>query len=159
MAFAEVTYTDDFGNQQKREIPTTEFYVRLEGSDGEIKELSPAVTSEIEIESDNETSTTHDQCGNMESQKTGTNGEIIRVSGIVTGSRREGNLDVLTLINEVTKGSNITVGCALFSGEINVSNRVVRQASELVKIETEETIGKEAAFEFQLQLGETQAEN
>lgn len=141
-------------------ISTSEFSVKLDTTgDGNPDTLfSPAVTTQVEIENDGDQSTPQDQCGNTERIRTSNRGWSIRVQGIVTDEEREGNLTMQMLRDMVAPADSVDMRSDVISGNVAVSNTVITQANDLTSIETEDTIGKESAYEFQLQLGESESD-
>lgn len=138
----------------QRTIPTTSFSLFLNET-----EYQPAVVTDIEIENSGNDNKVSDQCGNTERNRTGNSGWAIRVSGIITGAdSRQGNLSLSLLRDVVASSDSVTIGADIQSGTFEVGNVVITQQSDLVSIETANTNGKEKAYEFQLQLGETQSQ-
>lgn len=153
-------YEDGAGNtvSEEKSLPSAEFVVKVDDTgDGTADNLlgKPAVTTEIEIENDGETSTPSDQCGNVERFRTENSGWMIRVTGMVTAGDREGNLSVNDL-KAVAGMDSIWIRSDLISGQFAVQNTVITQPNDLVYIQTPDTDGEEKVFEFQLQLGESQ---
>lgn len=158
-----VTYIEEVdGRTVERDvrISSTPFSIKLDTTgDGEADTLfSPAVTTEVEIENNGDTSTPSDQCGNTERFRTTNEGWSIRVTGIVTANEREGNLSMQMLRDLVAPADAVQIRCDLISGQVAVSNTLLTQPNDLVSIQTVDTQGEEKAFEFQLQLGESQSE-
>jgi hypothetical protein len=138
----------------RRTIPTTSFSLFLNET-----EYQPAVVTDIEIENSGNDNQVSDQCGNTERNRTGNSGWAIRVNGIITGEdARQGNLSLSLLRDVVASSDSVTIGADIQSGTFEVGNVVITQQSDLVSIETANTNGKEKAYEFQLQLGETQSQ-
>lgn len=144
--------------ETERVISSTEFAIKR---DGQIKQ--PAVTTEIEIENDGNTERTTDQCGNTERRRRSNKGWLIRVTGIVTANdERNRNLSLQFLRDVVANAESVLIRSDVTGSGLTrfeVSNTVITQSSDLVSVETGETDGPEQAFEFQLQLGESEADN
>lgn len=157
-----VTYIEEVnGSTVEREVQlsTTEFSVKLDttGSGEPDTLFSPVVTQSVEIENDGDSTTPSDQCGNTERRRTTNEGWSIRVSGIVTANERGSNLSLQLLRDVIAPADSVQIRSDVLSGEVSVSNTVITQSSDLVSIVTDETEGEEKAFEFQLQLGESQS--
>lgn len=157
MLTQEVTIVEDRGGntvEVKRTIPTTEFAVKLDG-----QLYQPAITTNVEIENDGEQSRTADQCGHTERNRVGNKGWQITIQGIITGNdNRRGNLSLALLRDVIAVSETIQIRSDIISGEFEVSNTVITQASDLVSIQTSDTNGEEKAFEFQMQLGESNSD-
>lgn len=137
----------------EREIPTTDFAVKL---DGQLRH--PAITTNVEIENDGDISRQSDQCGNTQTRRVTNKGWTIRVQGIVTkNDGRQENLSLQLLRDVIATAESIQIRSDVISGTFEVSNVVITQANDLVSVNTFDTDGKEQAFEFQLQLGESQS--
>lgn len=138
----------------KSEIASSDFALKI---DGVLR--TPAVVKEAEYENDGSSSATADQCGHTERQRTTNNGWAIRVQGIATlnANRRE-NLSMQLLRDGVANSNTVEVRSGVLSGEFEVSNVVITDASDLYSVQTRETNGEEEAVEFQLQLGQTESE-
>lgn len=158
-----VEITEDIGGGEtqvvERRIATTGFSVKIDG-----QLYSPAVTTNIEIENNGQTDRVQDQCGNTERSRTTNDGWAVRVQGIVTkNDGREGNLSLQVLRDVVAVSDTIKIRSDVtppgVESGVEVSNTVITQASDLVSVQTGETDGEEQAFEFNLQLGQTEAEN
>lgn len=162
MVVSTIEIIEDVGGGQtqvtERRISTTEFAVKIDG-----QLYRPAVTTNIEIENDGDVSKTQDQCGNTERSRQTNNGWAVRIQGIVTGNDdRSGNLSMQLLRDVVALADTIQIRSDLTGSsvtEFEVSNTVLTQSSDLVSIQTGDTDGEEQAFEFQLQLGQTEADN
>lgn len=162
MVVSTIEIIEDVGGGQERvterPISTTDFAVKMDG-----QLYRPAVTTNIEIENNGEMSTTQDQCGNTERSREGNMGWSVRVKGIATANDdRGGNLSMQMLRDVVATSETIKIRSDVTGSsvtELEVSNTVITQASDLVSIQTDDTEGEELAFEFQLQLGESEAEN
>lgn len=136
------------------EISSSEFAIKI---DGDL--YKPAVVTSVEIENDGDTDQTSDQCGHSARSRTGNNGWVIRVQGIVTGNDfRHENLSMQMLRDVIATMDEVQIRSDIYSGEQVVSNTVITQANDLHSIETRDTNGREEAYEFQLQLGETESE-
>lgn len=158
MLTEQVSIIEDIGGGETRTvsktIPSTEFVVKIDNT-----LYRPAITTEVEIENDGETTTTRDQCGHVERSRTGDDGWRIRAQGIVTGNTsRDNNLDLQLLRDEVASASDLKVRTDMIAGFFEVSNTVITQSSDLVSINTNDTDGTEKAFEFQIQIGEDSSE-
>jgi hypothetical protein len=136
------------------ELSSTSFAAKL---DGQI--YRPAVTTSVEIENDGDVSATKDQCGHTERKRVGNQGWQIRVQGMVTANTlRQGNLSMQQLRDVIAQSDEIEIISDVLSGTFAVSNVVITQPNDLVSIVTEDTNGEEKAFEFQLQLGESESD-
>lgn len=139
----------------EKTLPSTEFAVKMDG-----RQYQPAVTTDVEIENNGDLTRTQDQCGHTSAARTTNNGWSITISGIVTGNDgRDGNMSVQMLRDVVAPATSVQIRTDLISGQFEVSNTVITQPNDLVSVQTNETDGEEKAFEFQLQLGETNSEN
>jgi hypothetical protein len=162
MVVSQIEIIEDVGGGQtrvtERRISTTEFAVKIDG-----QLYRPAVTTQVEIENDGDVSTTTDQCGNTERDREANQGWSVRVQGIVTGNDdRGGNLSMQLLRDVIATADTIKVRSDVTGSSVTrleVSNTVITQASDLVSIQTADTNGEEQAFEFNLQLGESEADN
>lgn len=156
MAITNVTFIEEVDGQtvvREEAVSSSRFYVELGN-----ETYTPAVVTNVEIENDGDVASTTDQCGFTTRQRTGDDGWMIRVQGIVTANdSRTGNLS-LEILKEVALMSEITIGSDIISGTYEVSNTVITESSDLVSVQTSETEGEEQAFEFQMQLGETQGD-
>lgn len=141
------------------EISSTGFYVKFD-NEHPTELYSPAITKDIEIENDGELSRTQDQCGNTEKHRSANNGWSIRVKGIVTANEdREGNLSLQLLRDTIATSETIQIRGDVIGKDfrrVEVSNTVISQSTDLVSVQTKSTDGKEKAFEFQLQLGQSE---
>lgn len=136
-------------------IQSTEFAVKI---DGQI--YKPAITTNVEIEHDGDTESTSDQCGHTTRQRTGDNGWVVRVQGIVTANDdRYGNLSLQMLRDVVAGAEDMKIRSDVIEGSYVVSNTVITQAGDLYSIQTQATDGEEQAFEFQVQFGESSSES
>lgn len=158
MPLREITVVEELDNGEtrtvKRTLSTSRFVVKIDG-----QRYSPEITANIEIENDGGTERTTDQCGNTERSRTSNKGWAIRVTGIVTGNdARQSNLSLQLLRDVIAQESTISITSDIISGEFEVSNTVITQSSDLVSINTPDTEGEESAFEFQLQLGQSESE-
>lgn len=134
-------------------FPSTEFAVKV---DGEL--LQPEITTKVEIENDGEMSTSQDQCGHTSRTRTGNNGWVVTVNGLVTDNDlRDGNLSLQTLRDVVATMSEAKIRSDIVSGTYEVSNVVITQPNDLVSIETDSTHGEESAYEFHVQFGESES--
>jgi hypothetical protein len=162
MVVSQIEIIEDVGGGQTRvtekRISSTEFAVKIDG-----QLFRPAVTTQVEIENDGDVSATTDQCGNTERDRQANQGWSVRVQGIVTGNDdRGGNLSMQLLRDVIATADTIKVRSDVTGSSVTrleVSNTVITQTSDLVSIQTEDTDGEEQAFEFQLQLGESEADN
>jgi hypothetical protein len=137
----------------ERTIPSTSFAVILDDIAYE-----PAICRRVEAENGGNDNTTSDQCGNTERNRTGNDGWKVTVSGIITGADRPQNLSLPTLRDVVAGSDSIEISSDVISGTYELSNVLIGQEEDLVSVQTVNTDGKEKAFDFQLQLGETQSE-
>lgn len=158
MAVTTVTLIEsgEGGGTREKEIKlqTVGFFIVVDGEN-----YSPAVTTNVEIENDGDVAQPQDQCGRIERTKVSDKGWNVRVQGIITGNdERDGNLSMQLMRDYVATADSVEVHCDLFDGEIVVGNLVITQANDLVSVNTRDTHGDEAAFEFQLQLGEQDTE-
>lgn len=156
MAIATVEFIEvvDGGRQVVEEtFVTTEFVVKIDG-----QKYSPVLTTEVEIENDGDTATATDQCGHTERDRVTDNGWAIRVNGIITASDRTGNLSLALMRDVIATASDLKIRTDVIEGRFEVSNVLVTQTSDLVSINTGDTDGDEQAFQFQLQLGESESE-
>lgn len=153
-----ITVVEDTGAgtvTREETISSTEFAVKLDGV-----LYSPEITTEVEMENDGDISNTADQCGNTEREKINNGGWNLTVQGVVTGNDdRHGNLSLQLLRDVIAPMDTIRVRSDIAEGEFEVSNTVITQTGDLVSVETKSTDGEEKAFEFQLQLGESSADN
>jgi len=135
------------------ELVQTPFAIRVDGSGFK----QPEVTREMEIENDSNMTSVSDQCGNVERNTLGNQGWNIRVSGIVTNERRENNLSLQELRDIIAPSDTIEIQSEIIGGaaEFELSNTVITQRSDIPAIRTPSTNDIEQAFEFQLQIGET----
>lgn len=151
-----INFIEDVGGEERvveRKISTTGFILKIDG-----KKYSPTITTSVEIENSGENTTTMDQCGHTERERTGNKGWLIRVQGIVTSNdSRTGNLSLQMLRDVVATANKVKVRSDVISGSYTVSNVVITQSNDLVSVETRDTEGEEKAFEFQLQLGEKES--
>lgn len=156
----QITVVTESG-EQVIEATSEEFSVKLDTTGNGTPDtlFSPAITQEVEIENDGDTSKMQDQCGNTERQRQTHEGWSIRVEGIVTEEPREGNLTMAMLRDDVAAANSVQIRCDLINGEVAVNNTVLTQSSDLVSFSSNETDGKEKAFDFQLQLGESESGN
>jgi hypothetical protein len=139
-----------------REFVQTGFAIKIDG-----QLYKPVLTSEVEIENDTENQRTTDQCGNTERNNVADMGWTLAVNGIVTSNgAREKNLTLAMLRDIVAPSDTITIRSDIAGGgltEFEVANTVITNSSDLHTIETGITDGQEKAYEFQLQLGETES--
>ena len=162
---ADVTYIEEVNGQTvEREVKlaSSEFIVKVDTTgDGtaDTKLGKPVVTQEIEIENNGESAEPQDQCGNTERFRTTNSGWMIRVNGIVTANQRESNLTLQDLRDTIATMDAVWIRSDIMNGRVAVQNTVITQTSDLVAIETPQSEGREKAFEFQLQLGESQSES
>lgn len=154
-----VTLVEDVGGTEQvteRTLPTTQAIVKPNSS-GIARE--PAIVTDVEIENDGDMNTVSDQCGNAERESDTRRGWVVRISGIITGNEnRFQNLSLAYIRDELARQDSIYIVTDVISGQFEISNIVISQASDLVSIETKDTEGPEKAFEFQLQLGESQSD-
>lgn len=149
-----VTFVDERGNVTEETFASTRFTAKIDGVT-----YSPAVVHNVEIENDGDTTSPQDQCGHTERRRTGENGWAIRVQGIVTGNEdRTGNLSLQLLRDVIASMSELKIRSDVISGTYEVSNVVITQSNDLVSIQSDDTHGAEMAFQFQLQMGESQSE-
>lgn len=153
MAVTEITFIEETtgGVEERTEtISSSRFAIKMDG-----QLYRPAVVSEIEIENDAQESSPSDQCGNTERNRTGNQGWVIRVTGIITANdSRSGNLSLQMLRDVIATTDEVTVRSDIISGTFVVGNTVITEASDLFSITTRDTNGEEQAFDFTLQLGE-----
>lgn len=153
MVVANVEFIGEDGNVREHSVSSSKFSVEI---DGEFKQ--PAIVSEVEIENDGDQAVARDQCGRVERRRQTNDGWAIRVTGIVTANdSRSGNLSLQTLRDVVANANTIEIVSDVESGEYTVSNTIITDASDLVAVQTADTDGKEQAFDFQLQLGDTES--
>lgn len=149
-----IEFVDDSGNVVEREIPTTEFQVKIDGT-----KYAPEIVTNLEIENDGEVSRTQDQCGHTVRNKTGSGGWLVRVQGIITGNdARGGNLSLAMVRDVLNSMDTAEIRSDIISGSYEVSNIVITQSNDLVSVNTQRTEGQEKAFEFQIQFGESESE-
>lgn len=160
MALAQtITIVEDIGGGEtavvEQTLPTTEFAVKIDGI-----LYRPAITTNVEIENDGDVTRVQDQCGHTEANRTTNQGWSIRVQGIITGNEgREGNLSLALLRDTIANRDSVEIRSDVISGRYEVSNTVITQANDLVSINTNDTNGEEKAFEFQLQLGQSESDD
>lgn len=139
------------GGTETYEAESSSFSLLIDGVAYE-----PAVTQEIEVESNQQQATTGTQCGTQRVQNTSTDPFKFRVRGICTNSDRAGELTAKRVLYDVQEGDQVDVvwdGPPL--GSLTVSNALVRQEEQLVSVSTPLTNNEaETAFRFQIQLGE-----
>lgn len=148
---------DSGGGRVEREVvfPDSAFAIEIDG-----QRYKPAVTTQVEIEKSPDNEVIMDQCERSERGRGGSRGWQVRVQGIITGNDdRAGNLSLQKMRDTVGSMDEITIYSDIFSGTIVLSNIVITQASDLVSIQTKDTVNEEDAYEFQLQLGETESED
>lgn len=139
----------------ERTLPSTQAIIK---EDEDALPYEPAIVTDVEIESDGDMNTVSDQCGNAERESETNRGWVVRIQGIITGNEdRLQNLSLAYLRDVVATSDSVFVRTDAISGQFEVSNVVITQTSDLVSIQTQDTNGEEKAFEFQLQLGESQA--
>ncbi|UBF23175.1 hypothetical protein M1M34_gp024 [Haloarcula tailed virus 2] len=145
------------GPKTTREVVETVGFVLIgENADGEEQQFEPAITQDVLIENDNETSSVRDQCGRVENRNQGSKGIRYTVEGILTNENVEAddptvanNLkpsDVIDLQNFTT----LRMISDIDSSEIIVKNFSLRQNTDIISIDTGS--GSKQAFPFQLQL-------
>lgn len=123
--------------------------------------LRPALCSEIEVESNSDTQTTGDQCGNRTQEHVAQEPFRVTINGVVTKQDQPDVLTLYDLLHRVQEGDEVRmVSDFPIERAMTVRNVITRQSSDLVHIEipsTEDerftTEGKQLAFEFQLVLG------
>lgn len=153
MTLSQIQILDEEGVSQIVDIPSTNFSIKVDG-----RLRSPAVTTTVEIENDGDVSATKDQCGHTERKRVGNQGWQIRVSGMITANTtRQDNLSMQQMRDVVAQSEEVRIISDVLSGVFAVSNVVITQPNDLVSIVTESTNGEEKAFEFQLQLGESES--
>lgn len=163
MALSTIQFIDEDGTVVEETVPTTEFGVAFdEDGDGEYTDdplYSPAITSEVEIENDGNNAVVSDQCGRTERSRTTNEGWMVTVTGICTANEsRRGNLS-LEQVKQIGTSDEVYIVSDVHTGVLAVGNVVITQASDLVYVETGSTDGRERAFDFQLQLGDTESED
>lgn len=158
MTVGNVTYYELVnGVRTEIEVDTnkTEFAVKI---DGVLKK--PAITNMIEIERSGDIAEPQDQCGHTERDRIGDSGWAISVEGIVTSNdARQGNLSMQEMRDVVSTMSEAEIRSDLISGTYEVGDVIITDASDLFSIETTDTDGEETAYEFQIQLGQTDSES
>lgn len=155
MVVTTIEYITEGGQRTERDISSTRFSVKIAG-----EYRSPAVTREVEIENNGDQSVSRDQCGNIERRRQSNDGWAVRVTGIVTSNDvRRDNLSLQKLRDVVANMDSVEIVSDVTSGEYTVSNTVITEANDLVSVQTPDTDGREQAFEFNLQLGDTESSN
>lgn len=148
---ANVTVIGEDGSIQSFEPRRSSFRLRIDD-----EWYEPAVTTEIEVESNQNQDTTGTLCGDKRTERTSEDPHQVMIRGICTNS---GNPDELTadqLLWDVQEGDELSFTCDISDrfGLMTVSNVLVRQEQELVSVQTPITNGEQTAFRFQLQFGE-----
>lgn len=152
MALSEIVIIEE-GEQSVVQITDEGFSVEVDG-----QEYTPAVTEDIQADKSVEGTTLNDQCGNYESRATNNRGWSVTVKGIVTANDRDGNLTMQFIRDTISNLEQIEITCDLYRGPIQVNSVSLGQGNGLNEISTTKTVGKEKAYEFQLQLGEPEGE-
>lgn len=131
-------------------LASTDFTIKLNGD-----KYSPALVEDLTAENSGDTSAPQDQCGNTQRVRTTREGWTVTVKGIVTDEPREGNLTMSMLRDDVAPRDSVDIRSDIIDGNFVLSNTKISSSSALDSIQLSDTsIGKEAAYDFQLQLGE-----
>jgi hypothetical protein len=157
MTVGRVTYYESVSGEK------TEVAVEHDKSDFALKIdgvlYKPAIVDEMEIERSGDMATPQDQCGHTERDRVGDKGWAINVQGIVTSNdARAKNLSMQQMRDVVSTMSEAEIRSDLISGTYEVSDVIISDSSDLFSIQTQDTEGDETAYEFQMQLGQTDSQ-
>lgn len=148
-----ITVIDEFGNEETIDLPSSRWGITIDG-----EQFTPAVATNVEITSPDESTAITDDCGNTERRTTKNTGWSINVEGIVTNVEGGGNLSIRKL-KQVSTMDEVSIFSDVHSGVMSNPRVTITQVSDMSFVQTKDMSGKAMAFEFTFEAGDREADN